>query len=92
MLLVVGKHFDVQATMKESLESGPGRMIRVCLLDAPEQDIPLGRGDLSEGSLAIIIVLSYSPWAQGHQETTQFLTSVQLLLAKTLRRLYGGTR
>ena len=45
--------------MKEMhLESGPERMNRVCLLDAPGQGIPLGRGDISEGSLAMSLCVT----------------------------------
>ena len=33
--------------------SGPERKNIVCLPDAPGQGIPLGRGDISEGSLAV---------------------------------------
>ena len=45
---------ELQATMKEvRLESRPERKNRVCLPDVPGQGIPLGRGDISEGSLAI---------------------------------------
>ena len=39
--------------------------------DAPGQGIPLGRGDVYIWKLAGHIVLSYSPWAQEHQEMTR---------------------
>ena len=41
----------------------------VCCPGAPKQGIPLGRGDIAEGLLAIsLLFYSAWPWAQEHQE------------------------
>ena len=56
--------------MKEvRLESTPERMNRISLPDAPGQGVPLVRGDIPEGSLAIS--LCFSPWAQEQYEMSR---------------------
>ena len=47
--------------MKEMrLENEPERMNRICLPDATEQGLPLGRGDTPEGSSAISLCFTVS--------------------------------
>ena len=49
---------ELQAMKEVRLESGPKRMTRICLPDAPGQGIPFRRGDISEGSLVISLCLT----------------------------------
>ena len=58
---------ELQATKEVCLGSRLDRMNRVCLPDGPGQGIPLGRDDISEGSLAVSPCFTVL-WAQEQQE------------------------